>query len=127
VQSIDPEAEPLLHDPILNSVLETPSANLLAVIGSMVAVPPADDILPGISMRTTLGFAGRLGLQVIERPISFEQLCEASEVFLTNSTFCIAPVNWVNGYSFPRRGPILTRLQAEWTRLVGVEIGRPAS
>jgi branched-chain amino acid aminotransferase len=127
IQTSDPDAEPLLYDPTIDSVLETPTANLLAVIDGTLTTPPTDRVLPGISMQTTIGLADELGLPIAERPISFQQLRAASEVFVTNSTFCLAPAARVNDCGFPTTGPVLTRLWAEWGRLVGVEIGRPAS
>ena len=127
VQESDPTAEPLFIDLAMNSICETPTANLIAVLDGTLATPPWNAVLPGISLKTTSELATRTGLRVVERRIPPQELWTASEVFLTNSTLCIAPVARINEHSFPTSGPILTQLQAEWSRLVGVQIGRPAS
>jgi branched-chain amino acid aminotransferase len=126
VQASDSNAELLCFDPSLGA-LETPSANLVTVIDGNLVTPLRDFVLPGTSLQTTRTLADDLGLIVTERTISAEDLWAASEVFLTNSTFCIAPVARIDEHPFPTDGPILRRLQAEWSRLVGVRIGRPAS
>jgi branched-chain amino acid aminotransferase len=126
VQTTDANAEPLFVD-ARDCVLETPSANLVAVIDGQLTTAPRSYVLHGISLQNTHLLANDLGLTFMETPISPQDVRSASEVFLTNSTFCIAPVARIDDCSFPTAGPVLTQLQAAWTRLVGLQIGRPAS
>jgi branched-chain amino acid aminotransferase len=120
-------AEPLFTDPTTGAILETTSANLLAVFDGVLTTPPWDSILPGVSLSTTLELAAEFPLPLNERPFTAADLGLASEVFLTNSTFCLLPVARVGSHNFPVAGPILSRLCSAWTRLVGVEIGPAAS
>ena len=52
--------------------------NLFVVIGDEIATPPlAGSILPGITRMTVLTLAREWGLNIIERPIAFDEIVEA--------------------------------------------------
>ena len=60
-------------------VEEVGTMNLFVVIGDELATPPlAGSILPGITRDTVLTLASDWGLGVVERPIAFEELVEAT-------------------------------------------------
>jgi branched-subunit amino acid aminotransferase/4-amino-4-deoxychorismate lyase len=106
---------------------ETSIANLLAIFGGVVAVPPRDTVLDGISLRVTQELCGRLGISVVNAPISIPDLAP-SEVMVTGTGFCLAGVRELHLWwePQPRRfdwpGPIFHMLLAAWSDLVGVDI-----
>jgi branched-chain amino acid aminotransferase len=126
VHGVNPDADPLFLDPHTGHVLETPAANLVAVIEGVVTSPPAGTILEGISLNVVreLCQAGRIPFA--ERPMTVADLASASEVLLTNTTYCVGGVSRVNEYRVPFSGPILNRLLDAWTDLVGMDVRPPA-
>ncbi len=94
-------------------VAECTSANLFAVRGGTLLTPPLDSgCLPGITRRTILELAPRLGLQVREQPLSLGELRAADELFLTSTTREVKPVREVEGSAFPELGPVTARVRA---------------
>lgn len=57
---------------------EVGTMNLFVVIGDEIATPPlSGSILPGITRMTVLQLAREWGLNIVERPIAFDELLEA--------------------------------------------------
>jgi branched-chain amino acid aminotransferase len=79
-------------------VAEASGANVFAVRDGVVATPPpTDGALPGITRRSVLELAGRLGLETRERTLGRVDLWDADEVFLTGSGARIVPVASLDG------------------------------
>jgi branched-chain amino acid aminotransferase len=121
-----PDAEPLFVDPATRHVLETPSANLVVVLDGVVTAPPAGTILGGVSLGVVRELCEGLAIPFAERPLSVPDLHKASEVVLSNSTYCVAGVSRLDDRAVPFPGPILNRLLDAWTELVGVDVRPPA-
>ena len=95
-----------------DEVLEADRANVFAVRKGALFTPPLDGrILPGVTRATTIELAREEGSEVVERPLSLEQLREAGEVFLTNSIRGIERICEVDGVELGPQAP-LTRLLA---------------
>jgi branched-chain amino acid aminotransferase len=122
VHAIDPHAEPLFVDAATGHVLETPTANLVAVLDGVVTSPPAGTILDGVSLGVVRDLCRLLGLPFVERAMSRADLESASEILLTNTSYCLAGVAHVDGRPVPFPGPILNRLLDAWSDLVGVNV-----
>jgi branched-chain amino acid aminotransferase len=122
----DPDAEPLLVDPAMGHVLETPTANLVAVIDGIVTTPPTGTVLPGVSLGVVRELCEAHAIPFAERPLTLDDLGRASEVLLTNTTYCVAGVSRIDDRPVPFPGPILHRLLDAWTELVGVDVRPPA-
>ncbi len=122
LRQYDPDSEPLFVDRVVNSVTETASANLLAFINDTVVSPPRVQILRGIALDLTEQLCRQLRLPFVESTIDVNDLGHASEVLLTNSTFGVVGVAWLNGNLVPFPGPILRRLQSAWSHHLGVNI-----
>ncbi|MCX7666776.1 MAG: aminotransferase class IV, partial [Gemmataceae bacterium] len=58
-------------------------------------------ILNGISLQQVLDYASTRNLRIEERPISFGELQEAKEVFVTCTTYGIAWVSELGERKFP--------------------------
>lgn len=67
-------------------VAEAVTSNVFIVKGNSIVTPSIDSgALPGITRGVVIGMAKRLGMRVVEKPVSYRELLGAREVFLTNS------------------------------------------
>lgn len=117
IPSLPPGEASLLIDG--GEVLEAGWANVFAVRGGILFTPPLDGrILPGVTRATVSELARAERLEVSEGPLSLQDLCEAEEVFLTNSIRGIESVGAVDGN--PVRGEkhlttlLSSALQTRW-------------
>jgi para-aminobenzoate synthetase/4-amino-4-deoxychorismate lyase len=95
-----------------DEVLEADRANVFAVRKGTVFTPPLDGrILPGVTRATTIELARGEGVEVVEGPLTLEELRQAEEVFLTNSIRGIESIGAVDGAALESETP-LTRLLA---------------
>jgi branched-subunit amino acid aminotransferase/4-amino-4-deoxychorismate lyase len=122
----DPDAHPLFLDPQTRYVLETPTSNLLAVIDGQVISPPTGSVLEGVSLGVVKELCERLGLRFWRDNLEREDLSDASEILLTNTTDCVAGVSRLDDEVVPFPGPVLSSLLDAWSELVGVDMRRPA-
>ena len=120
----DPVAEPLFVEPGSDAVLETPNANVLAVLDGVVVSPPRDRILRGVTVGVVEDLCRHLGVPFVERPLTVPDLGRASEVLLANTTYCLAGVSRLADRPVAFPGPILDRLLDAWSQWVGVDIRR---
>lgn len=116
-RELDPGSEPLLVDGD-GCVTETPSANLIVVIGGKRLTPPRRSTLPGV----TLQMVREWDTEIEERPISLEECRAADELILTCTTWGIAGVSRLDGQAIPFPGPVLGDWQSRMYREVGVDL-----
>ncbi|HSB35260.1 MAG TPA: branched-chain-amino-acid transaminase, partial [Thermoanaerobaculia bacterium] len=82
--------EAILLDP-QGYVAECTGANLFLVRGGKIVTPPDAPVLEGITRDTIMTLAGDLGVEVVERPVSRDQLYIADEVFVCGTAAeCVA-------------------------------------
>jgi len=92
-------------------VCESSAANIFLVRSGVLITPgTASDILEGITRRTVLETAERLGIPVQERFVDLTELYIAEEVFLCGTSAFIAPIKEIDGRIIPL-GPIAARLR----------------
>jgi branched-chain amino acid aminotransferase len=128
VSASDATAEPLFVDPSTGHILETPTSNLLAVLDGVVTSPPTGTVLEGVSLAVVRELCGGHSIPFAERPLVTTDLAQASEILLTNTSYCVAGVSQIDGRPMPFPGPILNRLLDAWTELVGADVRpRPRS
>ncbi len=91
-------------EPLLTSgepdhfVRETPTANFLAVVDGALTSPPRSTILGGVSLRVIEELSASIGIPLIEREISLDEvIASADECLLANTSFCVAPVGRIAG------------------------------
>ncbi|GAA1764596.1 bifunctional anthranilate synthase component I family protein/aminotransferase class IV [Kocuria aegyptia] len=102
--------DPLLVDAD-GTLLETGRANVFVVVDGAVLTPPADGrILPGVVRARVLSALRAAGTEVRERPVRWEELARATEVFVTNSVAGVHPVGAVDGAGRWEPGPVLRAL-----------------
>ena len=82
--------EAIMLDPS-GYVAECTGANLFVVRGGRIVTTPSAPILEGITRDTLVALAGDLGIEVVERTISRDELYVADEVFVCGTAAeCIA-------------------------------------
>ena len=83
----------------------TTSANVFIVQeGRLITPPPSAGVLNGTVRRVLLDrLCHRLGLFVIERKVSLQDLLSADEVFITNSVIGVLGVDNINGNRIGKR------------------------
>jgi branched-subunit amino acid aminotransferase/4-amino-4-deoxychorismate lyase len=103
------------------SIAETHSANLVCVSGSTLLVPPVHEGLPGVSLGTAIELARKIGLDVVERRLTAYDIINADETLLTATSFCVLPVNGLDGIALSDTREVSSRIQREWVDLVGLD------
>lgn len=74
------------------------SSNLFLLSAGTLITPSLEcGVLDGVTRRTVLELAGRLGLGCLQRPLASSELEGAQEAFLTNSALGIMPLVAVDG------------------------------
>jgi branched-chain amino acid aminotransferase len=119
---LDPDADALFLEPASGHVLETPTANLVAVLEGVVTSPPAGTVLDGISLNVVKELCRAANIPFAHRAMTLSDLALASEVLLTNTTYCVAGVSRIDEFRVSFPGPILRRLLDAWTELVGTDV-----
>ncbi len=106
-------------------VTETTSANLVIYKEKRgLVTPPAERILPGISLAVLLELAEQLDIAWSERELTPADVAAADEAFLTSTSMCMLPVTRFNGLPIGRGtpGPVCEKFLAAWSDLAGLDI-----
>lgn len=123
-EAMEPGSRALLLD-TEGHVTEASTANVLIVRSEEGLVsPPHDKVLPGISLAKAVELAQQMGVGLVERDLTPEDVYTADEVFLTSTPLCILPVVSLNGRQIGsgRPGQFFHRLVGAWSESVGVDI-----
>jgi branched-chain amino acid aminotransferase len=94
-------------------VAEGPTTNVFLVDASgVLATPPTEKVLHGVTRSSILALAEAEGLRAEERKITPAELASAQEVFLTGTTAGVWPVESVDGVAIRggAPGPVSARL-----------------
>ena len=123
-REIDPKARALMldHD---DCVTEASTANIVIYDRTVGLIsPPAEKILPGISMATLADLAQSLGIPFVNRVLKAEHVQAADEVLLCSTSPCVWPVLRFNAQAIGSGtpGPIFQQLMAAWSAQVGLDI-----
>lgn len=109
------DAEPVPDDPDSPPM---PAAQRAGSRGRGVALP--SPVLPGIVRRWAIDWARRQGMVVSRRMLSIQDLLDAEEALLTNSSWGVLPVVRIeaNAVGAGTPGPTAARLVEAWRALV---------
>jgi len=100
------------------SLTEGATSNLFFLQGETLRTPAASlPLLPGVTRRVVLECAEELDIPVETGRYEADTLADATELFVTNSTWEVRPVTAVDGRLFPV-GPVTRRLQAAFDERV---------
>ena len=106
-------------------VTEASSANILAYCrGEGLISPPAERILPGVTVAVVEELAGQLGIPFVHRDLTPDDVAGADEVLLCSTSPCVWSVTQLDGQPIAdgKPGPIARRLREAFSRLVGLDI-----
>lgn len=109
-------------------VLETSTANVLAVVAGRLVSPPRAEILRGITRGVVIELGRKAGLHIEERPLSVAEIHGAQEVLLTSTPFAILPVTKIDRRAIGggRPGETFRDLMARFSAMVGLDIAAQA-
>ncbi|MDH5674914.1 MAG: branched-chain amino acid transaminase [Myxococcales bacterium] len=112
--------EAIMLDP-QGYVSEASGENIFVVKrGALFTPPQGVSILAGITRDTVIELCRELGLTLVERPVSRDELYMADEVFFTGTAAELTPVREVDDRTVGAgdRGPITRRLQERFFQLL---------
>ena len=94
-------------------VAEGSGENIFIVKNGVVHTPQLTSCLPGITRDTIITFARELGLELIERNITRDEIYIADEAFFTGTAAEVLPIHELDNrlIGTGMRGPITTQLQ----------------
>jgi branched-chain amino acid aminotransferase len=106
----------LLND--RGQVAEGTGENIFVVKNGCIATnDPSADVLPGITRETVITLAHDLGIRVIVRDLTTDDLFDADEVFFTGTAAEVAPIVCIDDRTFSDH-TITTMLAAEYAKAV---------
>ncbi|QLC73520.1 branched-chain amino acid transaminase [Pseudomonas sp. LPB0260] len=111
--------EAMLLDPE-GYVAEGSGENIFLVKDGVVYTPEVTSCLNGITRNTVLTLAEELGIKVIEKRITRDEVYIADEAFFTGTAAEVTPIREVDGRQIGagRRGPVTEKLQTAYFDLV---------
>jgi branched-chain amino acid aminotransferase len=98
-------------------IAETTGANVFLVRDGVIHTPKPDCFLDGITRRSVMELARKMGFEVVERHIPGEELGTFSEVFITGTAAEVTPVSEIGEHRF-RPGNITYSLMDDFSRMV---------
>jgi len=104
--------EALLLD-VEGYVMEGSGENIFIVREGVLYTPDLTSALDGITRKTILSLADELGIRVVEKRITRDEVYIADEAFFTGTAAEVTPIREVDGRAIGQgtRGPITERLQ----------------
>ena len=95
-------------------VMEGSGENFFIVRDGVLYTPDLTSALDGITRRTVMTLCDELGLKVVERRITRDEVYIADEAFFTGTAAEVTPIREVDGRTIGQggRGPITEQLQA---------------
>lgn len=92
----------------------------LFVIGEgRVLLPPLDVVLDGITRRTVIDLVRHAGIDIEVRPVYWDEVVDADELFLCSTNSQVLPVSLLDDRAFPAPGPISATLIEAMSQLLG--------
>ena len=86
-----------------NFIAEATGANIFFVKNKKIFTPIADCFLDGITRKTVIEIANKIGIEVEEKHLEVNFMKDCSEAFLTGTAVEITPINSVDDYKFSDR------------------------
>ena len=101
-------------------VAEGSGENIFIVRDGALYTPELTSALDGITRDTVFRLAGEIGLKVVEKRITRDEVYIADEAFFTGTAAEVTPIRELDGHVIGRgrRGPVTEKLQAMYFDLV---------
>ncbi len=109
----------------MGRVSECTSANIFAAFGNRVVTPPiSEGCLPGVTRDVLVHEIHVPEVEVIERPLTVEELYAAHGVFITSTTRGLLRVREIAGRTLENRGDACDRLGRAFLSYLHADIAR---
>ena len=105
-------------------VAEGPGENIFAVKNATLFTPESESsILPGITRDSVIELARDIGYEVIEKPITKEELLTADEVFFTGTAAEVSPIREIDNITIGegKRGAVTGEIQKKFFDVVNAK------
>jgi branched-chain amino acid aminotransferase len=101
-------------------VSEGSGENLFVIRGGIVKTPPLSSVLEGVTRDAVIRIARDKGIDVVEQPLTRDELYSADEAFLTGTAAEVTPIREVDDrvIGAGSRGPITRTLQTAFFDVV---------
>ncbi len=98
-------------------IAEATGANIFLIRDGVIHTPTPDCFLDGITRRSVIELARKVGFEVVERHIPADELSSFSEIFITGTAAEITPVAEIGDLTF-QPGNITFTLMDDFSRMV---------
>lgn len=105
-------------------VTEGGSSSYFCVHDDILRTPAIDNLLPGITRGKVIGLAKEIGIPVREDRLRWEELANASEVFLASTVSRVMPILGVDEIVFAAPGEVTRRLMDAYARTIAGHLAR---
>jgi len=101
-------------------ISEGSGENIFIVKNDEIFTPKTDHCLNGITRQSVMTMAKDFGINIEEKNITFEEACEADEIFFTGTAVEITPITRIDSRQIGEglRGPITKKLQETFVLVV---------
>ena len=101
-------------------ISEGSGENIFIVKNDEIFTPKTDHCLNGITRQSVMTMAEDFGINIEEKNITFEEACEADEIFFTGTAVEITPITRIDSRQIGEglRGPITKKLQETFVLVV---------
>lgn len=95
---------------------EASTSNLFLIEGDALVTPSVDaDVFPGITRRSVLEIAERIGVEAVERAVDPAELADCDGVFLASTMLELRPLHAIDEATFDTAAhPLYRRVRAEF-------------
>lgn len=97
---------------------EGTTQSLFVISGGGVLLPPLDNVLDGITRRVVLDLVRHAGIDVDIRPVYWDEVTSADELFLSSTNTQVLPVAQLDDRQLDAPGPVTAGLAAAMTSLL---------
>lgn len=105
-------------------VAEGPGENIFAVKNAILYTPGAESsILPGVTRASVIELAQAIGYEVVEKPITKEELLNADELFFTGTAAEVSPIREIDNVTIGegKRGEVTGDIQRKFFDVVNAK------
>ncbi len=105
-------------------VAEGPGENIFAVKNAILYTPGAESsILPGVTRASVIELAQAIGYEVVEKPITKEELLSADELFFTGTAAEVSPIREIDNVTIGegKKGEVTGDIQRKFFDVVNAK------
>lgn len=97
---------------------EGTTQSLFVVSDGRVLLPPLDEVLDGITRRAVVDLVRHAGIDLDVRPICWDEVTSADELFLCSTLSQVLPVSQLDERELPAPGPVSAQLALAMAQLL---------